>query len=97
MPEIAQFLKRNISLSIQNTPKKISPLYLFFQSENDEYNIVQIPKKISIAVFMTLQSLPTHLLKNWDGFEYDFFPCVSCMIDDLQQLIQVRTIDFGIH
>ena len=64
MPEIAQFLKRNISISIQNTPKKISPLYLFFQSENNGCNIVQIRKIYSIAVFMTLQSLPTHLLKN---------------------------------
>ncbi len=64
MPEIAQFFKRNISLSIQNTPTKISPLYLFFQFENNEYNIVQIRKIYSIAVFMTLQSLPTHLLKN---------------------------------
>ena len=68
--------------------KKISPLYLFFQSENNEYNIVQIRKIYSIAVFMTLQSLPTHLLKNWDGFEHDFFPYISCMIGDQQHIFK---------
>ena len=54
MPEITQSLKRNISLIIPNTSKKFHHCNFFFQSESNEYDIVQICKFHSITVVVVV-------------------------------------------
>ena len=82
LPKIAQFLRCIFSLCFCNTWMIFTLVWLFFHSKQNEYDIDRIKNYHFIILFKKWPSLLTHLLKNWDGFENDFFPKMNYIIDD---------------